>query len=421
MRTLLLTVGFSFISVTWLAAQEAAPGNSSRPDQVNQAGGQAGQAGQPGQAGQAGQNTGRAGINQTPATPGQNPRQSATEAGQTQTQTRTQTQGQTRIGHDTSSSAGLDSLILTCVRGSNRNEIEISKLAAQKATDPEVKAFAQMMIKDHSAFMAKLDRLNQTIPVSRQTGATTETRESTTTSSGTQTDAQNRQDAHADRERNANPDSATSNSRTSSDGDARSKTSDARREDNRPTGNPNATTDNQDANRTNRARTNQRTTTGQAGVTGQAEVSGQAEVRTGTTTAVQHHTAAHSGGIVAKLIQIDQELADRCLASAQRELNEKQGKDFDMAYVGMQIAAHMKMVDTLSVYSRHASGELQQVLNEGLETSQQHLEHAKQLVKQVEGSGNSNANVNANPNADSENRNANPAATPRRNQKSNDR
>src|SRR5688572_10100223 len=140
MRTLLLTAGITFISVTWLAAQEATPGNSARPDQANQAG----------QAGQASQNAGRTGITQTPATPGQNRRPLASEAGQTQTQTqlqtRTQTQGQTRIGHDTASSAGqLDSLILTCVRGSNRNEIEISKLAAQKATDPEVKAFAQQM------------------------------------------------------------------------------------------------------------------------------------------------------------------------------------------------------------------------------------------------------------------------------------
>jgi len=415
MRTFLLTAGLSLISVTWLAAQEATPGNSSRPEQVDQAGSQAGQAAQPGQAG-------RTGINQTPATPGQNRRQAAAEAGQTQTQTqiRTQTQGQARVGHEASSAGQLDSLILTCVRGSNRNEIEVSKLAAQKATNPEVKAFAQQMIKDHTHFLSKLDRLNQTTPVSRQTGATSETRESTSTSTGTQTDAQNRRDVNSDRDRNPNPDSATSNSRTSSDGDARSKTSDARREDNQPAGNPSATTDGQEAKRTNRARANQRTTTGQAGVSGPAGVSGQAEVRTGTT-AVQHDTAAHGGGIVGQLIQIDQELADRCLASAQRELNEKQGKEFDMCYVGMQIAAHMKMVDSLSVYSRHASGELQQVLNEGLETSQQHLEHAKQLVKQVEGSDNSNAKASANPNADSENRDANPAAAPRRNQKSNDR
>jgi predicted outer membrane protein len=413
MRTFLLTAGLSLFSVTWLAAQEATPGNSSRPEQVDQAGGRAGQ------------NPGRQVIDQTPATPGQNRRQSAGQAGQTQTQTQTrtqiqgQTQGQTRVGHEAAASSGqLDSLIINCVRGSNRNEIELSKLAAQKATNPEVKAFAQQMVKDHSDFLAKLDRLNRTVPVSRQTGATSETRESTSTSPGTQTDTQNRREVNSDRDPT---DSATSGTRASSDGDARSKTSDARREDNRPAGNPSAASEAQEATRTNRARANQRTTTGQAGVSGPAGVSGQAEIRTGTTTAVQHNTVAHGGNIVGQLIQIEQEIADRCLASAQRELNQKQGKDFDMAYVGMQIVAHMGMVDKLSVFSRHASGELQQVLNEGLETSQQHLEHVKQLVHQVESSADSNPNAAANPNADSENRNATPGAAPRKNRKANDR
>jgi hypothetical protein len=51
----------------------------------------------------------------------------------------------------------------------------------------------------------------------------------------------------------------------------------------------------------------------------------------------------------------------------------------------VQVMEHMGMVDKLEVFSRHASPELQAVLQEGLQTAQQHLEHAKQLHKQLEG------------------------------------
>ncbi len=83
--------------------------------------------------------------------------------------------------------------------------------------------------------------------------------------------------------------------------------------------------------------------------------------------------------------QIKEELADTCLASAQQELQEKKGADFDNCYVGMQIGAHMKMIDTLKVFERHATPELQQVLRKGLQTSQKHFDEAKRLMKGLDG------------------------------------
>src|SRR5262245_14938186 len=82
--------------------------------------------------------------------------------------------------------------------------------------------------------------------------------------------------------------------------------------------------------------------------------------------------------------QIKLELADTCLDSAQRALQEEKGAEFDKCYVGMQLGAHMKMIDTLKVFEKHSSPELQKVLNKGLQTSQKHLEAARKLMKDVD-------------------------------------
>jgi predicted outer membrane protein len=82
--------------------------------------------------------------------------------------------------------------------------------------------------------------------------------------------------------------------------------------------------------------------------------------------------------------QIKLELADTCLESAQRALQEEKGAEFDKCYMGMQIGAHMKMIDTLKVFEKHSSPELQQVLRKGEQTAQKHLDQAKKLMKDVD-------------------------------------
>ena len=67
-------------------------------------------------------------------------------------------------------------------------------------------------------------------------------------------------------------------------------------------------------------------------------------------------------------------------------LGEKQGADFDKAYIAQQCMALMHMIDMLEVTAQHASPEFKEVLMEGRKTTQQHLEHCKTLHKQLEGS-----------------------------------
>lgn len=96
-------------------------------------------------------------------------------------------------------------------------------------------------------------------------------------------------------------------------------------------------------------------------------------------------TAPVAGGDMATtLIEIRREVADECLASARSELSNKKGDEFDACFIGMQIAAHMGLVDELTVLERHASPELQPILQKGRETAQAHLDRAKKLMKDQE-------------------------------------
>lgn len=83
-------------------------------------------------------------------------------------------------------------------------------------------------------------------------------------------------------------------------------------------------------------------------------------------------------------LQIRHEIADECLASTRRELSDKKGLEFDACYLGMQIAAHMRMVDELKVLERHATREMQPVLQAGRKTAEGHLQKAKDLMKELE-------------------------------------
>lgn len=84
-------------------------------------------------------------------------------------------------------------------------------------------------------------------------------------------------------------------------------------------------------------------------------------------------------------IAVVQEVGRQCLASSQKELEQKQGLEFDRCYMGMAVGMHMGMNDLLTVFQNHASGELKTALADAQRTVQQHLEEAKQIAKRLEG------------------------------------
>jgi putative membrane protein len=83
-------------------------------------------------------------------------------------------------------------------------------------------------------------------------------------------------------------------------------------------------------------------------------------------------------------LSLHRELGQACMDSTRQELESKQGAEFDKCYVGMQIGAHKHMLDTLKVFRNHASPQFQQTLTQAIDTTQQHLDHAKKLMKDLE-------------------------------------
>jgi predicted outer membrane protein len=230
--------------------------------------------------------------------------------------------------HTKAHAAQLDRYVASCAITENENEIKLAKLAQQRATNPDVKAFAEMMVKDHTAFLEKL----RPFDTARQGGV----RGTEGANPATRDDA-----APADRSPIRQPE--VSRGQIDQPGSSRVGPRDDRSADNR-------TTDN----RTDRSGSQQ---------TGMAW---------GNSIPVQ------------TLIQVKDEIAQKCLASDQRELQQKEGADFDRCYMGAQVGAHMKMADALSVLQNHVSADFQQVLSQGGETAQQHLTQAKKLFEQLD-------------------------------------
>ncbi|HEY5313081.1 MAG TPA: DUF4142 domain-containing protein [Pirellulales bacterium] len=83
-------------------------------------------------------------------------------------------------------------------------------------------------------------------------------------------------------------------------------------------------------------------------------------------------------------VAVIQQIGQQGRQSLSRELGETQGAEFDEAFVGQQIGAHRRLLDTLHVLRQYASPQLQQVLAQGEQTSQHHLDQYKQLMKTFE-------------------------------------
>ena len=87
-------------------------------------------------------------------------------------------------------------------------------------------------------------------------------------------------------------------------------------------------------------------------------------------------------------LAIEQQIGRQCESSLTRELQEKQGDKFDKAYVGWNIGAHMHMLDALKVIRSHASPQLQQTLAQADQSTHDHLEHFKKLMRELDSNSN---------------------------------
>jgi len=82
-------------------------------------------------------------------------------------------------------------------------------------------------------------------------------------------------------------------------------------------------------------------------------------------------------------VQLAQAVKQECLNLTQQELAQKQGVEFDKAYIGQQVGAHIGMLAELRGSKSFASAQLQPVIAEGEQMTQKHLAEAKQIMSQL--------------------------------------
>ena len=86
-----------------------------------------------------------------------------------------------------------------------------------------------------------------------------------------------------------------------------------------------------------------------------------------------------------QLVQMTQQALTNHLQMAKQMLQEKPAQEFDMAFVGMQIAKHTRALAELRAMQNAGSPEFQQLVMQAQQTVEQHLQRAKQLAKTLEG------------------------------------
>jgi putative membrane protein len=85
------------------------------------------------------------------------------------------------------------------------------------------------------------------------------------------------------------------------------------------------------------------------------------------------------------LTAIKRQIGARVMAMTKQALQNKQGAEFDKAYMNQQLVAHTKMLATLQVLEQHAGGKLQPLLQQGVTTTAHHLQQVKQILSALEG------------------------------------
>jgi len=94
---------------------------------------------------------------------------------------------------------------------------------------------------------------------------------------------------------------------------------------------------------------------------------------------------ADNNSAVDQLLAMERQITERCTQAAREELEQKQGAEFDKCYIGAQIHGHMQMLAALEVIQQQGPEQLQQVAQQAQPKVQMHLDHAKQIMKQLEG------------------------------------
>jgi predicted outer membrane protein len=206
------------------------------------------------------------------------------------------------------------------------NEVELAKLAQQKATSEDVRQFAERMIKDHTAACEKLEQV---------AGPLAAAHHGERAAPGERPAPGERRDPAARQVRPAAPAAPPA---------------------------------------------------GAAGAGAQPTTPAAPGSRPGVDVTVRPGPAggASAAGSL-NWVSIHKEIADQCLASAKKEFAKKEGEDFDKCYIAGAIGSHQHAIDADHVFMNHASPAFRGDIEEGLKMATTHLNLAKDIMKKLEG------------------------------------
>lgn len=220
-------------------------------------------------------------------------------------------------------------LIMTC----NRNEVETAKFAMSKIKSDEVKEIATKMIKDHTEGMTKFARWA----------------------------------GHG----------AQQNTGTRDSGDREERPRDENRREDREEGRRDRDDDQSRAKPT----TGPNTAGVAAGVrapAGTAPANAAQNANQGPNQTV--FRPVMGGGL--NWVAIHQEIADEALAGCKKELSRYEGNDFDKAYLGHQLGAHMHVLTELKVFKKHVSSQLGAEIDDAISMTEEHIKHLRSTMEE---------------------------------------
>ncbi len=124
--------------------------------------------------------------------------------------------------------------------------------------------------------------------------------------------------------------------------------------------------------------------TGNNSVVDQRQIDEAGQVpSSGRTTVGRASYDTPTGSIVQKLAQIEHQAAKNGLESVKRMLTESSEQEFDMGFVGIEIASQTQMLAQLEAIKDVGSDELQQIVSSATQSVSSHLEEARKLARKL--------------------------------------
>ncbi|MCA9078006.1 MAG: DUF4142 domain-containing protein [Planctomycetaceae bacterium] len=103
---------------------------------------------------------------------------------------------------------------------------------------------------------------------------------------------------------------------------------------------------------------------------------------TATSSSDDHH--AEAAELLSRILQCDRKATENYLKSSSQMLEQYDGQEFDMGFLGFQIGAHTWALAELNAIEGTGDEQFQQIVEQATSTVKQNLQQARKLAKQLE-------------------------------------